>query len=101
MGAPTGCRDVWMVMLPRDSVAPVLLTPVIVTIAAESVESRFMASQVLESGVQVRDAACCGVSVGGLLVGEVQRGSMSPARRGSPGAGARIALAWVAKVVFH
>ncbi len=45
-----------------------------------------MSAQTPASGAQVREAACSGVSLGGWLVGPMQRGSIWPIRIGSPGA---------------
>ena len=82
-----------MPTLPREATTPVSPTPVIVTIALELIDSRLMASQVLGSGVQVRDAACCAVSVGGRLFEEVHRASISPILKRSPDAAARTGAA--------
>src|ERR1035437_6722278 len=63
--------------------------PVIVTSAARSTERFLISAQAPASGIQVRAAACCGVSRGGSLVSETARGSISPIRICSQGQAAR------------
>ena len=55
-----------------------------VTVAACPLDRLLIAVQVPASGVHVRAAACCGDSLGGWLVGDTQRGSISPMRIRSP-----------------
>ncbi len=55
-----------------------LLYPVMVSVAGDPVEADWIRSQVAASGVQVQEAACCGVSFGGSLVSLTQSGSIAP-----------------------
>src|SRR5215471_6440081 len=56
-----------------------------VTVAARRFARLLIAAQVSASGVHVWAADCCGVSLGDSLVGDTQRGSISPMRILSPG----------------
>ena len=86
MGAPTGSFDVVSVTRPWDTgVAwPLYLEPAINMVAGRSVECCLIVAHRGASGVQVCAAACSGVREGGWLVSEMQRGSISPIRIGSP-----------------
>ena len=60
------------------------VTPVISMVAGCSTECCLMMDHVAASGIQVCAAACSGVSEGGLLFSETQRGSILPIWIGSP-----------------
>ena len=93
MGAPTGSGDVCRSMCPRDTgwrTFPAA-KPLMVTVAAAETEFFLIAAQAAGSGNQVRASACCGVRLGGRLVGETQRGSISPICIRSPLAATRMA----------
>ena len=100
MGAPTGSFEVRMPTWPRETASPELSPrkPVIVTVARRSTDRFLMAAQVWASGVQVRAAACSGVSRGGSFVSPMQRGSISPIFILSPCERARIGAAPSGKV---
>src|ERR1039457_7116299 len=93
MGAPTGSIEVWIETRPRESIVfqSPRRCPVTTTVAARSTECCLMVAHVAASGVHVLAAACAGVSAGGLLVAETQRGSLSPMRIPSPRDSVRIA----------
>ncbi len=80
-------------MCPRDTGwrAFPAAKPLMVTVAAPATECFLIAAQVAGSGIQVRAAACCGVSLGGRFVGATQRGSISPMCIRSP-----FAATWMA-----
>jgi hypothetical protein len=61
-----------------------------VTVAGSAAERFLIVSHTAASGLQVRAAACCGVSLGNWFVFAMQLGSISPVRRRSPFAIARI-----------
>src|SRR5579862_1058544 len=86
MGAPTASFEVEMVTRPCETVTSLLLPlmPEIATVAGPSTECILIVAHVAASGVHVCAAACSGVSEGGLFVLEMQRGSISPIRIGSP-----------------
>ena len=89
-----------MATWPRETASPGRSSrkPVIVTVAGRSTERFLIAAQVSASGVQVRAAACSGVSWGGSFVSPTQRGSISPIRIRSPGERARMGAAPSANV---
>src|ERR1017187_12458 len=93
MGAPTGSAEVCSSMYPRDTgwlAFPAAKLPM-VTVAAPATDIFLIAAQVAGSGIQVWAAACCGVRLGARLLGETQRGSISPMRIRSP-----LAATWMA-----
>ena len=59
-------------------------------VAGRPTECALMADHVAASGIQVWADACAGVSVGGWLVAETQRGSLSATRNPSPADSVRI-----------
>src|ERR1039457_6909749 len=86
MGAPTGSVEVCSSMRPRDTGwrAFPAAKPLMATVAGPATDCFLMAAQAPGSGVHVWAAACCGVRLGGRLLGETQRGSISPMRIRSP-----------------
>src|ERR1039458_2353190 len=96
MGAPTGSVEVCSSMRPRDTGWRAFpAKPLMATVAAPATDCFLIAAQVAGSGTQVWAAACCGVRLGGRLLGETQRGSISPMRIRSP-----LAATWVAPEPF-
>ena len=93
MGAPTGSLDVSMATEPRETALRSFRSrkPEMVTLAGCSTECFLISLQTAESGIQVRPAACCGVSLGSSLLVETERGSISPMRSRSPGDWTRMA----------
>src|ERR1017187_1814853 len=86
MGAPTGSVEVCSNICPRDTgwLAFPAVTPLMATVGGPATDCFLIAAQVAESGFHVWAAACCGVRLGGRLLGETQRGSISPMRIRSP-----------------
>src|ERR1035438_3761076 len=80
-----------MVTEPRErgSFACWLGKLVMVTVAGRFTECFLMAAQVSVSGFQTQEAASRGVNLGGSLLSDTQRGSISPMRSRSPRDNAR------------
>src|ERR1017187_2192877 len=80
MGAPTGSVEVCSNICPRDTgwLAFPAAKPLIAMVAAPATDCFLIAAQVAESGFHVWAAACCGVRLGGRLLGETHRRSIYP-----------------------